>query len=328
MKQNRIHVVSIILVVIALLFSTAYLISIITYPPDTSMTPHLFPTGLYPVEHVWVNEHTIAVREDNSVIFFDTETRKTVAVCNADTAISTMTPYDDETIVFATKTGDLVEISTCTNTGDIEPLASFPALPHTVITLDQHSLCITEISEIDTPGEIASRITMYQIDDTFDTSISPRETPLTLLPISCTEPMILEQPFPLEKKLYQWSAGDSHPTELYASEDADIENYQYYKNKLAVEIHNNVEVLSIDEPQRRTSWSLNSPETIWGVIGTTGIAHLTSDQEQLIIENSKSADTFIDIPRSDEIFTTITANDTGTEFALLSSSGELWILQL
>lgn len=215
-------------------------------------------------------------------------------------------------------------------------IATFPA--NSAALFGKNSLCVTTIHNISSPEQIATEIQIYRFYPSGEVAkITDLSTPLTLLPTNCEDPLYLRPPFPIAPSLYRWDIdGKSNTINLNNPEalaiskipqpekipEIDPINYSQLNNtKIAPGPHN--DPVADSSPLHLRTRDASSPH----------IARLeTEDSSSAVLEGRTL---IVHLPEKTAIYTVPTTLDDFTEiiivdqstFALISATGELWILQ-
>ena len=197
----------------------------------------------------------------------------------------------------------------------------------TIPSLSPTMLCLTTVNEISSPDEIATIIDMYSMAD--GTLLRRISSSLTLVPIGCTNPLYLHPPAPLdETNLFRWELENPLPEKL--SQIALTQTFVVGELGTIVTLERKSgSVYFVGD-------SINDKRaTDFGLSDTPLAGNFTHERKlALLFENSvrfynvpamKEAQT-IQTHEYNEHFIAVCPYDE-TVLALISSSGELWILE-
>ncbi|MEA3357053.1 MAG: hypothetical protein U9Q67_01320 [Patescibacteria group bacterium] len=200
---------------------------------------------------------------------------------------------------------------------------------HEKIDQYQNYLCITNTYEIQNREQIATEIQILNESDK-DRTITLK-TNLTLNPVNCSlELLILTPTFPLaQDEVYVWRTDKDQPAQLLIEpySGATITKVKYNSKAMLAGIYYSDKTLLKYDLNNDTYIELNNVPKTWDITDTGKIISLEQNNNDLIIKSlcDRKEKTLCTTRASESFIDIITSPDLNSH-ALISNTGELWIL--
>jgi hypothetical protein len=319
-------VTSVSLLLVFIILSMPYIFSHpVTTPARLNPSITLYPTNIFTGKAEWLDDKKLAVQDRNSIVLYDIDDRNDRQIYLAKGALVDFLPVSQDQILIVTTENLSITVSLYSISKTEEHVLFTSANSDSHITLGRKHICMTDIQDILHPTDIATTIKRFplaseSVEELFTTS-------LTVIPLTCTDNMILSSAFPLQPHMYIWSSPTAQPRLIPEAQADDIGGYALQSQVFGIQRKKTITLYRPEDWTASATISIEHPDNPWGIIDQETIATFDHEKEVFAISSEDHSKEYR-LPEAGTSFTAITPNQYGSAYSCISSNGSLWILQL
>ena len=277
------------------------------------LSTSIYPTETYPTLLQWLGNNELIVYSEGQILKLDTTSREQDVLLDSDNVLDMKAEINRVLVVM--KRNEKIYLQTLSLSGTLKAITSLPSAEFALFGQDH--LCLTTINTISKPTDVATEITLVEIND----NKNPKQltSSLTLVPITCSEDLWLVPPAPLlQDYIYLWERNRKHPTAYQKLTTPDI---RARRNCIAIRTNDCIRTM-----QNSDIKDFPIPDDIeaWGLNKDCATSFISKNELHIMSKNTEHVHK---IPDLNESFTDIVPSPSANQFALISETGELWILK-
>ncbi len=289
---------------------------------ETEQSTALFFTDIFPENLFWYGNDDVIVKEDNRILSYNIQERSQYELFQAE-GEDVIEDYQsqNDSLYVATTQKEGTKITRISADGQIGPTFTLPKSDF--IEFSGSFICLTSNYTISSPQEIATSIDIYNLDNP-EAPLKHLQTTFTLKPLNCDQDnLVLIPSYPdMLPALYIWKIAEAIPEQISSGQISQIHISQSEKYVAIQNYDNEITIFNLMDKMQNSN---TSNYVSWNVTNNGSIIGIQDDGSHILL---KLDDTQLASIAFQQKIIGIQQNPGLDSFALISDTGELWILKL